>query len=314
MTMAQNDEYIRFDWAIKHILRDKSNFEILEGLISVLLNEKVTIVELLESEGNQDDERDKFNRVDIKAKNSEGHLIIVEVQLTTQYHYLERILYGASKAVCEHISKGDDYDKVKKVYSISILYCDYGKGEDYIYHGRTVFTGLHTGDELQVSRRQRQVIEYRNPSEVFPEYYIIRVNAFDKIATTPLEEWMTYLKKGTIDEQTQTPGLQRARAKLNVLNMSRSERLAYERHADNIAYQNDCILNARNEGHSDGFISGHAAGHAEGLEEGHAAGLEAGRAEGAKLAAVAMARQMLAEGMPLEQVLRITKLSESDLA
>ncbi len=70
--MAIDNTYIRFDWAIKHMLRDKANFGILEGFISVLLNEEVRIVEILESESNQESSTDKFNRVDIKARNSKG--------------------------------------------------------------------------------------------------------------------------------------------------------------------------------------------------------------------------------------------------
>ena len=110
--MANDNEFIRFDWAVKHMLRDKSNFSILEGLISVLLGENITIVEILESESNQVSRSDKFNRVDVKAKNSKGHIIIVEVQLTRQLNYLERILYGVSKAIVEHLNLGDSYDKV----------------------------------------------------------------------------------------------------------------------------------------------------------------------------------------------------------
>ena len=49
-----NNKYIRFDWAVKRILRDKANFGVLEGLITVLLEEPVHIVEILESEGNQE--------------------------------------------------------------------------------------------------------------------------------------------------------------------------------------------------------------------------------------------------------------------
>ena len=66
------DRYIRFDWAIKRLLRDKANFAVLEGLLTVLFEDKTQIVEILESEGNQLAETDKFNRVDIKAKNSKG--------------------------------------------------------------------------------------------------------------------------------------------------------------------------------------------------------------------------------------------------
>lgn len=70
--METTDRYIRFDWAIKRLLRQKANFGVLEGLLTVLLNEKVEIIELLESESNQQTIDDKFNRVDIKAKNSKG--------------------------------------------------------------------------------------------------------------------------------------------------------------------------------------------------------------------------------------------------
>ena len=90
--MTENSRYVRFDWAIKRILRDKANKEVLEGLITVLLGESLTITEILESErrvgelcsgmGNQDAREDKTNRVDVKAKTSKGEYVIVEVQLT----------------------------------------------------------------------------------------------------------------------------------------------------------------------------------------------------------------------------------------
>ena len=80
------DRCIRFDWAIKRLLRQKANFDVLEGFLTVFLNEKVEIMEILESEGNQLAADDKFNRVDIKAKNSKGEIIIVEVQNTSELY------------------------------------------------------------------------------------------------------------------------------------------------------------------------------------------------------------------------------------
>ena len=112
--MEAENKYIRFDWAVKRMLRDKANFAVLEGLVTVLLGEKIVIVELLESEGNQDSSDAKFNRVDIKAKNSKGEIIIVEVQLTRQLYYLQRMLYGVSKAITEHIQIGYKYYQLKK--------------------------------------------------------------------------------------------------------------------------------------------------------------------------------------------------------
>ena len=263
----EDNSYIRFDWAMKHMLREKSNFEILEGLISVLLGEDVKIEEILESESNQDNDSDKFNRVDIKAKNSKGHIIIVEVQLTRQLYYLQRILFGTCKAITEHMTLGDKYDQVKKVYSISLLYCEFGDGDDYVYHGSTNFKGLHTGTDLIIRTKEDGVIIPHLPREVFPEYYLLRVNAYDKIPDTPLEEWMTYLKTGMVKEDTRVPGLQRVREKLRVLSMTKSEREAYDRHLDNIMVQNDVLDVARQEGREEGLELGRAEGRAEGRTE-----------------------------------------------
>ena len=115
-----SNSIIRFDWAAKRLLRDKANYAVLEGLVTVLLNEKITIVELLESESNQDTLSDKFNRVDIKAKDSKGQIILIEIQLTREWYYLQRVLYGVSKAITEHISLGSAYKDVKKIYSIHV--------------------------------------------------------------------------------------------------------------------------------------------------------------------------------------------------
>lgn len=94
-------------------MRNKANFGILEGFLTVLLNEKITIIEILESEGNQTRAGDKFNRVDIKTKNSKNEIVIIEIQNTREAWYLERILYGVAKTITEHIDLGDRYESVK---------------------------------------------------------------------------------------------------------------------------------------------------------------------------------------------------------
>ena len=243
------DNYIRFDWAIKRLLRQKANFGVLEGLLTVLLDEKVEIIELLESEGNQQTLDDKFNRVDIKAKNSKGEIIIVEVQNTRELTFLERILYGVAKAITEHISLGDSYYEVKKIYSVNILYFDIGKGNDYLYHGQNIFTGVHTGDRLEVSVKEKDVLVHKLPAEIFPEYFLIRVNEFNQVAVTPLEEWIEYLKDGTIRADTTAPGLKEAREKLLYHNMS-----DYDEHLSDIMIQNDALDGAKLEGRMEGEL------------------------------------------------------------
>ncbi len=289
MNMEQKDRYIRFDWAAKRLLRNKANFGVLEGFLTVLLGENIRILEILESESNQLSPEDKFNRVDIKAPNSKEEIIIVEIQNTREIYYLERILYGVAKTITEHIGLGRIYSDVKKVYSISILYfdigqVDIGQGNDYLYHGQNTFVGVHTGDFLQVTTKEKGVIVRKLPAEIFPEYFLIRVNEFNKSAVTPLEEWIEYLKTGIIRPDTKAPGLEEARRKLIYYNLEPAERQAYDRHIDAIMIQNDVLGTAREEGLQEG--------REEGLQEGREEGREEGLQEGREESKITIARNM----------------------
>ena len=295
------DKYIRFDWAIKRLLRQKANFDVLEGFLTVFLGEKVTAMEILESEGNQESADDKFNRVDIKARNSKDEIIIIEIQNIRKLHYLERILYGGTRA----ITKGDSYCKIKKIYSISILYFDIGKGSDYLYHGQNHFVGVHTKDRLQINIKEKQAIVPHMPADIFSEYILIRVNEFDKAAVTPLEEWMKYLKKGVIREDTTAPELDEAREKLKYYSMSPKERMAYDEHLNAVMIQNDVLDTAKLEGRLEGLAEGRAQVIAEGRAE--------GRTEGRKEAQWMNARKMKEDGMSIEMIAKYSGLSESEL-
>jgi predicted transposase/invertase (TIGR01784 family) len=299
------DRYIRFDWAIKRLLRQKANFDVLEGFLTVFIGEEVKIVEILESEGNQQTPDDKFNRVDIKARNSKGEIILVEVQNTSELYYLERILYGVAKAITEHIHLGDTYKEVKKVYSISILYFDIGKGADYLYVGQNKFIGVHTNDQLVITAKEKGVLVQKSPAEIFPEYILVRVNEFDKVAVTPLEEWVAYLKSGVIKENTTAPGLQEARKKLQYYSMTDAERYAYDEHLNAVMIQNDVLGNAREEGL--------AEGRAEGLTQGRVEGLTQGRAEGRAEAKKDIVKSMLSNGLSVEQAAKYSGLTVEEV-
>jgi predicted transposase/invertase (TIGR01784 family) len=294
---GMKDRYIRFDWAIKRLLRQKANFDVLEGFLTVFLNEQIKVLEILESESNQTSADDKFNRVDIKAKNSKGEIIIVEVQNTTELYYLERVLYGVAKAITEHINLGNSYKEVKKVYSISILYFDLGKGSDYIYIGQNNFVGLHTKDQLVISTKEKDNIVRKSPSEIFPTYILVRVNEFDKVAKSPLEEWVNYLKNGVINSDTKAPGLQEARKRLKYYEMTDEERHAYDEHLNAIMIQNDVLGNAK----------------LEGLAEGRAEGRAEGIAEGEMRKTKEIAKAMLAKGLDIGTIADLTGLSAEDI-
>ena len=300
-----NHSIIRFDWAAKRLLRNKANYAVLEGLVTVLLGEKISIIEMLESESNQDSANDKFNRVDIKAKDSKGDIILIEIQLTREWYYLQRVLYGVSKTITEHISLGSKYEEVKKIYSINILYFDLGKGSDYLYHGTTTFIGVHTKDELIVRKRDKDAIRTCSPTEIFPEYFLIRVNEFNEVAKTPIEEWMDFLKNNHIKDNTETPGLREAKEQLRVLQMNDAERKAYDNYLDTIRTQDSVLDTYRTEG----LLEGRMIGRAEGREEGRAEGRE----EGARNQSIAIAKEMIKMNLDKSIIKRATGLTDDEL-
>ena len=306
------NEYIRFDWAAKYMLRSKADFAIFEGLINVLIGEKVEIVELLESESNQEHKDDKFNRVDIKAKDSQGRIILVEIQQSRELDYLQRMLYGVAKTITEHMGKGMIYEQVKKVYSINILYFDLGEGADYLYHGQTTLVGVHTKDTLQLTQHEQDDLHVVTPEDVFPEYFVIRVNEFNKLAVTPLEEWLEYLKDEYIRPDTTVPGLMEARERLEYLRMSEEERRFYDHYLDTLVRDTDVMKTKLLEAEIKGMKKGEAKGLAKGLAKGEAKGIAKAEAK-AREEKLESARKMKADGVPSELISKYTGLSVEEI-
>ncbi len=297
----EESKYIRFDWAMKRLLRQKANFGILEGLLTTLLGMNIHIKNLLESESNQDDEDDKYNRVDMLAVNDKGELFLIEVQNNTEYAYFQRMLFGTSKLVTEYIKKGQGYENVRKVYSVNIVYFQLGKGTDIVYHGKTEFRGIHNGDILKLSPFQRQKFNVDTVSELYPEYYILKVNDFNRVAKNSLEEWVYYLNTGDVPQGAKAPGMEEVKEQLTIDRMTKMERNAYYKHLDNIVILRDNIFTEREEGRWEGRL--------QGMEEGRKEGREEGRLEERK----ANARKMKDLGMPADTISQITGLQVEDI-
>jgi predicted transposase/invertase (TIGR01784 family) len=300
---------ISFDWAIKKILRSKANFSILEGFLSELLFTDIQILEILESEANQERFNDKFNRVDIKVKDSQQRLLIIEVQYSRELDYLQRMLYASSKTISEHIDQGEAYAKVSKVISINILYFDFGNGDDYIYHGSTEFIGLHSQTKLQLNQQQQALYQCDSIPELYPEYYLIELRNFNDIAKNTLDEWIYFLKNEQVEQHFTAKGLKQAKQTLDVIKMSDSERISYEQHQQQLHHEASLYESTYVLGHLEGKVEGKAEGKAEGLAQGRA---EADQA--AKAALLNTARNMKNMGMSVEDIMTVTGLSETVLS
>lgn len=296
------DNFIRFDWAMKRLLRDKSNYVVLEGFLSTLLEEDLRISRFLESESNQTDETDKFNRADILVEDSKGRLLIIKIQNYRELYYYHQMLYGASDILSRYTDEETDYNKICKIYSINIVYFSMIKSKDYAYHGEIIFRGLHDSDNfLKLSVRQQDLFIGKDAGDIFPEYYVLRVNDFDKVAKTPLDEWIKFLKTGEIDKEATAKGLPEARERLRIDTLPDAEKRAYYRDMEALRYQRSVIKTGWDEGHTEGFKEGKAKGRAE------------GRAEGEKMKAKEVAKRMKEMGLSVKDIIQCTGLTHGEI-
>lgn len=303
---------VSFDWAMKRLLRNKANFEVLEGFLSELLRRKIVIKQILESETNKESEEDKFNKADILVEADDKELVIIELQYDSEADYFQRMLYGVSRAVTEHIRKGDPYSEVRKVYSINIVYFDLGTGDDYVYHGYTNFTGLHAHDELQLTATQRKIYGSTVAGDLYPEYYIIKVKRFNDVAKDTLDEWIYYLKNNKIGENFTAQGIDKAREVLSFDKLTDSEKQRYNRMVEGLRIRESEIKTALIEGEEIGEKRGIKKGKEIGEKRGIKKGEEIGMKKGEKVIGTII-QNLSSSGMDISRISEMTGIPEKEI-
>lgn len=271
VTMVEETKLVRFDWAIKNILRDKANYDVLEGFLTALLKEDIRILNILESESNNQ-EGQKFNRVDLLVEDSKSRKIIIEIQNQRETDYIERILWGTSKTVVESVALGEEFEDIAKVISLSILYFNLGTGDDYIYYGNTEFRGVHTGNPLIVREKVKvpgepEKIMYPIKANIFPEYYLIKIDKFNNNIVEDIDEWIYFLKNSEIKDEFKSKNIKKAKEKLDIIKMKKEERKRYEKYLVNIVSELDIMETAKEEGRQEGRQEGIDIGTEKAIEQ-----------------------------------------------
>ncbi|MBT8420233.1 MAG: Rpn family recombination-promoting nuclease/putative transposase [Gammaproteobacteria bacterium] len=299
MTKKPGRKIITFDWAIKTILRDKANFDVLEGFLTALFDRPITILDLLESESNQSDEADKYNRVDVLAKTGDGERILVEMQYLPEGAYLRRLAYGTAKTIVENLKLGESYDNVKKVYSVSFLYfsVNYNVNDDYIYHGKTEFTGFHTHHPVELRKFLVGDRMRINETNVFPEYYLIPLRSFPNIVQDNLDEWIYAFKNNEVLDEFTAPGIVALKEKFDYLKLSETERRRFDKHMSYIGSEGATVDFAEYE---------REEAREEGIELGIEQGIKQGIEQGAHQKAMEIARVLKQKGWSSAQIAEVT--------
>ncbi len=273
--------FISFDWAIKKVLRHKENFKVLEGFLSELLGFDVKIESILESESNKQSEDDKYDRVDILVSSNKNELMLIEVQYDDEVDYFHRMVFGISKLLTEYISEGQPYGEIKKAYSINIMYFRIGQGQDYIYEYEGKFIGRKKKDVLSPTKTQKAKYGIDTVADIFPKYYIIRVGSFKEDVQDTLDEWIYFLKKSEIKPTFTAKGMQEAQKVLQYENMNPDDQFAYKRHIENKRIEMGVTETAMDKGKRQRSIE--------------------------------IAKDLLAESMPIENIVKLSKLTPEEV-
>lgn len=297
------ENYIRFDWAVKRLLRLEANFVILEGFLSVLLKDIIKISCLLEGKKNKHNENKLSSRLHLLAYNHRNERILIELQNTYEFHYYYQMLCGRPNTICEYIN-GNEIEPVHKVYSINIIYFDLGLGSDYVYHGKTDFKGMHTGEHLGLTIPQQYALGRLYADNTLTEYYVLRADKFNQQALTPLDEWIAYIKTSDIPAVTTTPGLNEARELFRKNLLPIEEKKRYEKYRMDIRDQNEAYkvkVEKLEQEKADRLSEGITKGLAEGLEKGK------------KEEKLIIARKAKAKGMSVEDIADLTGLTMDEI-
>ncbi|NCX95400.1 MAG: Rpn family recombination-promoting nuclease/putative transposase [Chitinophagia bacterium] len=331
--MAAINSRIRYDWAMKRLLRDKENYGILSGFLSALLKKNIIITGILESETNQLSSTDKFTRVDILAEEDAGTKFIIEVQNTYDHAYLQRMLYGASKMLVESVISGEEYETLRKVISVNILYYDFQGGNDSIYRGTTRIVGDSSGEELALTKREKELYIADNPSDLFPKFIIIALSNFDGHLRQQIDAWMYLFINDSLPKKPDmelSPEVKQAEDVVHHLLLDVAERKAHDAYLKTVREISGGNKTAHDtgkiEGRAEGLVEGEKIGiekglqmgKAEGLQEGEKIGIEKGKAEGLqegeKIGKLLAAKAMLKLGISINEIAVELGLSEAEIS
>jgi PD-(D/E)XK nuclease family transposase len=304
---------VSFDYAIKYLLRQKENFVVLEGFLTDLFERKIKVTKVLDSESNQVDRDDKFSRFDVLVSDEWGDVYIIELQYDAQVDYIPRIIYGASKVITEHLRRGEDYIKIKKVISISILYFDVidtgNKGDkdskgskDSIFRLNNQIVGMFDGKPAALKAPTYIVDKTKNKTKdksnndaesynPFPDYIFINLNKFNDEIHRPIDEWMFMFRHSEFakkNKKINPTNLKDTEKALNYVAMNSAQKKVFDAFEEG-AMNARSIRATANSSLDKSFIEG--------------------KAEGEQKKAIAIAQKLKAKGFDIDDIIEATGLS-----
>jgi predicted transposase/invertase (TIGR01784 family) len=300
----QDKPLISFDYAIKYLLRNKGDYDIVEGFISALLAmegyKPVKINALLESESNRESADLKRSIADLVVQDDQGNKYIVEIERSFTPNFMHKACFNTSRLVVDSISGNQDYTTIKKVFHISLLYFATQQMKKPIYHGKTIIHKIDTAHpvDFRIANQGLVMFEHKN---IFPEYFFISIPLFDEVIHQEIDEWLYMMKHSEVREDFKSPTMKKVKERLAVLKMSEADRIAYYSYLKEAVHSQDVLLAAEQKGE------------ARGIERGKAEGLQEGMEKGKSEEKMEIAQAMFSKNIDIQTITEVTRLSAAEI-
>lgn len=247
----QDKPLISFDFAIKYLLRNKGDYDIVEGFISALLAmegyKPVKINALLESESNRESADLKRSIADLVVQDEDDNKYIVEIERSFTPNFMHKACFNTSRLVVDSISGNQDYTTIKKVFHISLLYFATQEMKKPIYHGKTIIHEVDTAHPVNVRIANQGLVMFEHKN-VFPEYFFISIPLFNEVIHQEIDEWLYMMKHSEVREDFKSPYMKKVQERLAVLKMSEADRIAYYSYLKEAVHSQDVLMAATEKG------------------------------------------------------------------
>jgi hypothetical protein len=234
MTSGKNcgKHLVSFELALKHTLRNTSNFDVVEGFLNELIKQQFKIIDILENPDNEENPANKSGYVDILVKDDTNEVILIEILFVYDNDYYEKALCYDSIDLVNRAVRNDKSNMAKytvETYAIFIKHIE-DKEKTYCYHGTMSITDMITKQPVQLTKKQYRNLLQLTGLYAYPQHYIIALNNFGDTVNNTLDEWIYFLKHDKIEDSFSAQGLVKARDLLDYSKLPENEKANYDRH------------------------------------------------------------------------------------
>ena len=232
----------------------------------------------------------KYSVADVKCTDNHGRVFIVEMQVDWVDSFKQRLLFESGQAYVKQLKAGENFKYLKPVYGLGLIANNFDPDPNHWYH-------------------HYQLVNVKKPEkEIIDQLQLV----FIEIPKFPIESkqdkklrilWLRFMRE--INEKTKkaapellaVPEIREALELAEEAAYSDGELEAYNRYWLQVSTEKS-------------LISGY---YDKGVAVGEAKGIAQGIVQGKELAVYELAKEMLHDGMSVEQIAKITKLSLSQV-